>query len=133
MRDIKFRGKSINTGEWVYGYFKKNRHGDCYIEDEDGLAAAVLPETVGQRVCVIDEGDEVYEGDYINDSDDNFTMRVEWDDEEMQYVATEVYLTDEGWVADGDSFSLGEIAEMMSVGNIWDNEVEDFYKEATND
>ena len=69
-------------------------------------------------VCVIDEGDEVYEGE-----------RVEWDDEEMRYVATEVYLTDEGLAADGDSYPLGEIAEMMTVGNIWDNEAEDFYKE----
>ena len=65
MRDIKFRGKSINTGEWVYGYFKKNRHGDCYIEDEDGLATAVLPETVGQMVCKDAKGNEVYEGDIV--------------------------------------------------------------------
>ena len=129
MRDIKFRGKNINTGEWVYGFFKKNAHGDCYIEDEYGLSTAVLPETVGQMVCIIDEGDEVYEGDYINDYNDDFTMRVEWDEEDMRYMATEVYLTDEEWAADGVSFSLGEIAEMTPVGNIWDNEVEDFYKE----
>ena len=92
MRDIKFRGKSINTGEWVYGYFKKNRHGDCYIEDEDGLATAVLPETVGQMVCVIDEGDEVYEGDYIHyqgyDDPDLFLVR--WDDEDHTLVLTSV-------------------------------------------
>ena len=129
MRDIRFRGKNINTGEWVYGYFKKNRHGDCYIEDEHGLSTVVDPETVGQMVCLLDEGDEVYEGDYINDFDDNFTMRVEWDDEEMRYVATEVYLTDEGWAANGDSYPLGDIVDMLPVGNIWDNEVEDFYKE----
>ena len=128
MRDIRFRGKNINTGEWVYGFFKKNRHGDCYIED-DGLSTVVDPETVGQMVCLLDEGDEVYEGDYINDFDDNFTMRVEWDDEEMRYVATEVYLTDEGWAANGDSYPLGDIVDMLPVGNIWDNEVEDFYKE----
>lgn len=128
MRDIRFRGKNINTGEWVYGYFKKNRHGDCYIED-DGLAVEVDPDTVGQMVCILDEGDELYEGDFINDFDDNFIMRVEWDEEGMRYVATEIYLTDEGFAADGDSYPLGEIVEMPPVGNIWDNKVEDFYGE----
>ena len=83
----------------------------------------------GQMVCLLDEGDEVYEGDYINDFDDNFTMRVEWDDEEMRYVATEVYLTDEGWAANGDSYPLGAVVDMLPVGNIWDNEVNDFYEE----
>lgn len=129
MRPIKFRGKNINTGEWVYGFFKKNAHGDCYIEDEQGLAVVVDPDTVGQMVCILDEDDEIYEGDYINDFDDNFTMRVEWDEEGMWYVATEVYLTYEGRAADGDSYPLGEIVEMPAVGNIWDNNVEDFYKE----
>ncbi len=129
MRDIRFRGKNINTGEWVYGYYKKNRHGDCYIEDEHGLSTVVDPETVSQMVCILDEGAEIYEGDLINDFEDNFTLRVEWDEEDMRYVATEVYLTDEGWVADGDSYPLGEIVEMPPVGNIWDNEVKDFYEE----
>ena len=116
MRPIKFRGKNINTGEWVYGFFKKNAHGDCYIEDEQGLAVVVDPDTVGQIVCILDEGDEIYEGDFINEED-------------MRYVATEVYLTDEGFAADGDSYPLGEIVEMPPVGNIWDNKVEDFYEE----
>ena len=59
MREIKFRGKNINTGEWVYGYFKKNAQGDCYIEDEQGLAVVVDPDTVGQYVCKDAMGNDV--------------------------------------------------------------------------
>lgn len=93
MREIKFRGKNINTGEWVYGYFKKNRHGDCYIEDEQGLAAVVDPDTVGQMVCLLDEGDEVYEGDYLyyqgcwSDPD---LFVVKWDDKEHNFTLISV-------------------------------------------
>lgn len=133
MREIKFRGKDIDTGEWVYGYFKKNQCGYCYIEDEQGLSVFVKPETVSQLVDICDDGSEVYEGDYINDVDDDFTMRVEWDEEGLQFVAVEVYLTDEGWGADGDEFPLGEIELTSPVGNIWDNEPEDFYKEEEDD
>ena len=65
MRDVRFRGKNINTGEWVYGYFKKNAHGDCYIEDESGVAVVVDPDTVGQFVCKDAMGNDVYEGDIV--------------------------------------------------------------------
>ena len=98
MRDIRFRGKNINTGEWVYGYFKKNRHGDCYIED-DGLAVEVDPDTVGQMVCLLDEGDEVYEGDYLHYQggwggwggwEDPDLCIVEWDDEDHNFTLISV-------------------------------------------
>ena len=65
MRDIRFRGKNINTGKWVYGYFKKNTYGDCYIEDEHGLSTVVLSDTVGQYVCKDANGNDVYEGDIV--------------------------------------------------------------------
>lgn len=93
MRDIKFRGKNINTGEWVYGFFKKNAHGDCYIEDEQGLAVVVDPDTVGQMVCILDEGDEVYEGDYLHCHgcwDDPDLCVVKWDDEDHDFTLISV-------------------------------------------
>lgn len=93
MRDIRFRGKNINTGEWVYGFFKKNAHGDCYIEDEQGLAVVVDPDTVGQMVCILDEGDEVYEGDYLHCHgcwDDPDLCVVKWDDEDHNFALISV-------------------------------------------
>ena len=69
MREIRFRGKGLlaHKGEWIYGFFKKNTNGDCYIENEYGLAIIVDPETVGQLVCRLQDGSEIYEGDYLED------------------------------------------------------------------
>ncbi len=75
MKTIEFRGKNINTGEWVYGYFKKNAQGDCYIEDENGLAITVIPETVGQFVCKDANGNDVYEGDYLWNDEDLYLLQ----------------------------------------------------------
>ena len=71
MREIRFRGKGISAhkGEWIYGFFKKNTHGDCYIENEYGLAIAVDPETVSQLACISAKSGEIYEGDYLEDDE----------------------------------------------------------------
>ena len=115
MRDIKFRGKSINTGAWVYGYFNKNRHGDCYIEDEDGLSTIVDSDSIGQFVCLDRDGVEVFEGDYLNYSDD-------WEDQALFLVVWDD--ADHTYSLKGISEGVYESAEVIDrcsvVGNIHD-------------
>lgn len=113
--EIKFRGKFINTGEWIYGYFKMNKAGDCYIEDENGLSRIVDPETVCQMVYRDEKGTEYYEGDYLNysgpDGDSDLTL-IEWGDRTNAYTLLSV--------VNDEYYNIECIGDYVVAGNIFD-------------
>lgn len=58
MRIIKFRGKRIGNGEWVYGDLLQGLENDSYIviSNENGVTKyEVAPETVGQFTGLYDK------------------------------------------------------------------------------
>ncbi|MCP3806433.1 YopX family protein [Paenibacillus sp. Lou8.1] len=66
MRDIKFRGKRLDNGEWVFGDIWQH-NGRVDIVDHRAQSYPVDPETVGQYAGLPDrEGEDIYE-DYILD------------------------------------------------------------------
>lgn len=80
MRDIKFRGQSINTvgggrpiKEWVYGCLiidesreDKYRYRIQPKEGDQFYAPPVIPETVGEYTGINDKnGTKIYEGDIV--------------------------------------------------------------------
>ena len=123
MRKIKFRGKDLFRGKWVYGYYKRNRHGDNYIEDTDGLTTVVSENTVGELAYVSDNGKEVYEGDYVSFHselhDKQCIYLVEYDMDLQQFKATPQNNSPRYW----------EIGFPDPIGNKYDDKIEDLMED----
>jgi len=141
MRAIKFRGKEINNGEWVYGDLIL---GDCFpkrvwissIHDRERLrsidsgtkkaifrAYEVDPETVGQFTGLKDyNGKEIYEGDILRVTDEADEVNVLNSDTGIGVVE---WLDKWGfWNISNIENGLGDIlnwGHAEVIGNIHDN------------
>lgn len=69
MRTIKFKAKTVDSGNWVYGYYwRDNTNGKHKItvdlSDDNFRCFEVIPETVSQFTGLYDKtGKEIFEGD----------------------------------------------------------------------
>lgn len=74
MRTIKFKGKSVDSSEWIEGYYYKECDNTYIIEDRQknsmlnrNGAVLVDPDTVCQFTGMKDiEGNKVWEGDILD-------------------------------------------------------------------
>lgn len=71
MRLVLFRGKRVDNGEWIEGFYAKSGDRTYIIIDNDFAVGyvkmkEVVPETVGQYTGATDKNDmKIFEGDII--------------------------------------------------------------------
>lgn len=118
MRTIKFRGKRLDNGEWIYGSYVP--HYDFFgtikdeMIDENGYLFEADPATVGQYTGFQDKNTrEVYEGDVLTDKFESLGV-IEW--QNGCFVVN---------FGDVDVFQISDCFDdsyqMWVIGNIHDN------------
>lgn len=97
MRDYKFRGKRVDNGEWVYGYYD-----GCYetatinyLKVGVPYNACVISETVGQYTGKNDKNDrEIYE---------KHRVKVQFEGAHLPLIIGEVVFEEGQWMVKEDN------------------------------
>lgn len=86
MREILFRGKRIDNGEWVYGDLRQysKKHIGIYSFELQQIVRGIDPGTVGQYTGKVVKTGKVFDGDIGKSIDGIFLVC--WDDEKAAFV-----------------------------------------------
>lgn len=115
MREILFRGKRCDNGEWVDGNLfvdeKKEKHEILVGYVNYRVCWEIDPKTIGQFIGLLDRnGGKIFEGDILNV--DGVIYACRWDDGNFEF----------GLANNKESFGIAYATlNMKVIGNIHDN------------
>ena len=119
-REILFKGKRVDNGEWVEGFYcpRPYSHFPCEPSifpiatiDKEWYGIEVIPETVGQYTGLNDKNNvKIFEGDILKFRSGIYS--VEWDNEHSKFLQRDGQFSRELHIW---------IAKSEIVGNIHDN------------
>ena len=115
MREILFRGKRCDNGEWFYGDVRHDYDGTPKCISDYCGANPVDPATVGQYTGMKDKNDErIFEGDILRIvlTDGHEDGPIVWSDIDARYHFES---------PDGCSYGICEWNDLEVIGNIHDN------------
>jgi len=130
----KFRGKRLDNGEWVYGFYLETQMSGVFIlgseietkKRKDGITMRdklwqheVLPESVGQWTGLVDKhGKEIFEGDMVKAENTQNVGEIKYVHEHGSFL---VYSHDENG-AYYEYLDIGLCEKYFEViGNVFDN------------
>mgnify|MGYP000195169612 FL=1 len=119
MREILFKAKRLDNGEWVEGYYigpigVLDVHEICDVHDITGPRVEVDPSTVCEWTGLIDrDGTKVFEGDRLFDPHEKRTFVVEYDPLEAGFTLES---------NDGRYVDFNRVPYSKIIGNIYDGE-----------
>ena len=112
-REILFRGKRVDNGEWTEGYLFKQWNRTFLLWGMTGdipNMTEVIPETVGQFTGLTDKnGKKIFEGDIVRDWDGRI-YEIKYSD--FEWIAEQ---TKSFWI------NIKHLKPCEVIGNIYDN------------
>ena len=149
MRTIKFKGKSVDSSEWIEGYYYEECDNTYIIKDrqKDSIlsrneAVLIDPDTVCQFTGLLDKnGKEIYDGDVLRSDEypyscigdkrrDNYYAVVYYCEEGACFgtVTAKNPSSDVGGISDGilDDVEREKMQSFEVIGNVHDPEWEQY-------
>lgn len=129
MREILFRGKRVDNGEWIegyyvrYGYTGKEKDYIVPVYASDLYAIEIIPETVGQYTGLTDKnGKKIFEGDVLQRKHKEIinhsqNMEVKFVPEKACFAAVDIGGGNVTFISDYINCKY----EIEVIGNIHDN------------
>ena len=124
MREILFKGKRADNGEWVLSvnliqkYHNETKKVYFPKDIETSYNFEVIPETVGQYIGLSDKnGKKIFEGDIVRDEQSGYEYVIKWFQEYACYA-----LADRRGNMVFDAYEIEMfLNDLIVVGNIHDN------------